>query len=288
MPAVSRESLEQAYRDIAIQCSIALNPTEEDPKETVRRYLSRASAGKWLLIVDNCDDEEVLFGSADGSRGVIDHLPEGEDGLTVFTTRHRQIAVALAGNEVVEIHKMNHEEAEIFLKTSLTRPELLQDRAATAALLSELTYLPLAIAQAAAYLNARQISLQEYLSLMRNTEQDTISLLSREFRDETRYRNSEHSKNAVASTWLISLDHIRCTDPIAADLLSFMSCIEHKAIPRSMLPWVEPEERMVHAIGTLRAYSFVTRRGDGESYDMHRLVHFVTKLWVKEYSVTTD
>ena len=55
-----------------------------------------------------------------------------------------------------------------------------------------------------------------------------------------------------------------------------------------MLHWVEPEERMVHAIGTLRAYSFVTRRGDGESYDMHRLVHFVTKLWVKEYSVTTD
>ena len=173
---------------------------------------------------------------------------------------------------------MNDKEAGIFLKKSLTQKELLQDRAATAALLNELTHLPLAIAQAAAYLNIMQISLQEYLSLLRNTEQDTISLLSREFRDETRYKNSEHLKNAVAATWLVSFNHIRQSDPVAADLLSFMSCIEHKAIPRSMLPLVEPEERKVHAIRTLRTYAFVTRQGDGESYAIHRLVHLATKV----------
>lgn len=46
VPAVSAESFEQVYRDIATQCSVALNPTEEDPKESVRRYLNSGSAGK--------------------------------------------------------------------------------------------------------------------------------------------------------------------------------------------------------------------------------------------------
>lgn len=225
VPAVSSESFKQAYRDIASHCSIALNPIEEDPTKSVQRYLNSNSAGKWLLVVDNADDEEILFGAPDGSRGVIDYLPESENGLTLFTTRYRQIAVSLAGNELIEIQEMNNEEAGDFLKKSLTRKELLQDRAVTAELLKELAHLPLAIAQAAAYLNAMQISPQEYLSILRNTEQDTISLLSREFRDETRYNNSKYSKNAVAATWLVSFNHIRRSDTIAVDLLAFMSCI---------------------------------------------------------------
>lgn len=183
---------------------------------------------------------------------------------------------------------MNDDEAEDFPKKSLTRKELLQDRAVTAELLNELTHLPLAIAQAVAYLNAIQISLRVYLSLLRNTEQDTISLLSREFRDKTRYNNSNHSKNAVAATWLVSFNHIRRSNAIAADLLAFMSCIEHKAISRSMLPMVEPEKSMVHAKGTLCAYAFVTRQGDSELYDMHRLVHLATKVWLGEHGATKE
>ena len=277
VPAVSGESFEQAYRDIATQCSVPLNPTEEDPKESVRRYLNSGSAGKWLLVVDNADDQEVLFGVSGEMGGVTGYLPESENGLTLFTTRYREIAVSLAGSDVIDIQEMDHQEAESFLTRSLTRKDLLNDRMVATDLLNELAFLPLAIAQAAAYLNAMQISIREYLSLLRSTEQDSVSLLSREFRDNTRYRNS---RNAVAATWLISFDQIRRSDSLAADLLSFMSCIENKAIPRSMLPTVEPEERMVHAIGTLRAYAFVTKRADTDSYDMHRLVHLAIKVWL--------
>ncbi|KAL9628943.1 MAG: hypothetical protein Q9164_007089 [Protoblastenia rupestris] len=267
---------------------VTLNPMEEDPKETVRRYLSGETAGKWLLVVDNADDEEVLFGTPDDSRGVADFLPESEDGLTLFTTRYRQNAVALAGKEVVDLQHMTGEEAESFLRTSLTQEDLLQDRAAVAELLTELTHLPLAIAQAAAYLNARPMSLQEYLSLLKNAEEDTISLLSREFRDETRYKGAGSGKNAVARTWLVSFNHIRRSDPVAADLLSFMSCIEHKAIPRRMLPEVKSMEQMAHALGTLDAYAFVIRQGDSERYEMHRLVHLATKVWLREQGATED
>jgi hypothetical protein len=64
-------------------------------------------------------------------------------------------------------------------------------------LLDELTYLPLAIAQAAAYLNRNRMSIAKYLKLLQSTEQDIVTLISREFRDNTRYKES---KNAVAAT----------------------------------------------------------------------------------------
>ncbi|KAL6713021.1 hypothetical protein ACLMJK_009417 [Lecanora helva] len=288
VPAVSSESFEQAYRTIATRCAITLTPTEEDPKETVRQYLSGEMAGKWLLVVDNADDEEVLFGTPDSGRGVADYLPESKNGLTLFTTRYRQNAVALAGKKVVDIQHMTEVEAETFLRTSLTQEDLLQDRATTAELLSELAHLPLAIAQAAAYLNARPMSLQDYLSLIRNAEEDTISLLSREFRDETRYKSAGSVNNAVARTWLVSFNHIRRSDPIAADLLCFMAYIEHKEIPRRMLPEVKPVGHTEYALGTLSAYDFLNRQRDSKYYTMHRLVHLAIKVWLKEQGTTKD
>ncbi|KAL8942228.1 MAG: hypothetical protein Q9211_001495, partial [Gyalolechia sp. 1 TL-2023] len=280
-PAISAESFEQAYRDIAARCSIALDPKQEDPKESVRRYLNSDSAGKWLLIVDNADDEEIMFGKSSDSACLTDYLPQSENGLTLFTTRHREVAVSLARSEVIELQEMDPDEAEAFLKQSLIQKEMLQNQEKTTELLNELAFLPLAISQAAAYLNSIQTSIPEYLSLLRSTEQDTVSLLSREFRDDTRYKIS---KNSIAATWLVSFDQIRRSDSIAADLLSFLSCIEHKAIPQSILPSVDPEERMVRAVGTLRAYAFINRRKDGDSYDMHRLVHLATKVWLDKHS----
>lgn len=45
---------------------------------------------------------------------------------------------------------------------------------------------------------------------------------------------------------------------------------------------------MVHAMGTLRTYAFVTRRDDSEVYDMHRLVHLATKVWLGERGATNE
>ncbi|KAL9102394.1 MAG: hypothetical protein Q9163_002460 [Psora crenata] len=146
VPAPSAESFEQAYRDIASRCSIVLNPKEEDPKESVRRYLNSSSVGKWLLVVDNSDDEEILFGASDELGGITEYLPESSTGLTLFTTRHRQVAVMLAGRDVVKIQEMDREEAESFLTRSLTRTEGLHDRTVITELLEELMNLPLAIA----------------------------------------------------------------------------------------------------------------------------------------------
>lgn len=278
VPAMSAASFEQAYVEMARKLPIQKDSEDEDPKESVRRYLSSEAAGSWLLVVDNMEDMDLLAGSPEVPICISDCLPERDGGLTLFTTRSREVAVAVAGSDILELHEMDLQEAKTFLERSLIRKNLLSDNAAARELLDELTRLPLAISQAAAYLNRNQVSIVEYLGLLRGTEKDRVNLMSREFHDSTRYKGSQ---NAVATTWLVSFDRIRKSDNAAAILLSFMSCIDPKAIPRSILPDLESEEQMMHAIGTLCGYNFVVRREDDNMFDMHSLVYLATRIWVQ-------
>jgi tetratricopeptide (TPR) repeat protein len=296
VPALSIESFEQACAGIAITLRIPYAAGgEEDVKELVQQHLSSSRAGRWLLVVDNADDADTFFGT-EQSKGIIDYLPESETGIVVYTTRTLEVA-GLTRGDVIELGAMDREDAVAFLTKSLIRKDLLRNDATIKGLLDELTYLPLAIAQAAAYLNRNRMSVSRYLQLLRSTEQDVVALISREFRDDTRYKESA---NAVATTWVVSFSQIRERDAVAADLLAFISCLEWKAIPRSLLPRAHVEWQIEEAIGTLCGYSFLARRGDSNSkeegqeeeeeegireewYDLHRLVHLATRIWVSKH-----
>lgn len=227
VPAQSDESFEKAYIEIARRLNIQ-SRRDEDLKESVRRHLESENAEKWLLVVDNADDMEILLGSSDKPGGIAEYLPESDNGLTLFTTRSSEVAVAVAGGDALDLHEMTLEEATGFLYKALINKEQLQDKAITEELVQELTYLPLAIAQAAAYLNQDRMPIRKYLERLRDTEQGLVSLMNREFHDHTRYRGSQ---NAVATTWLVSFNQIRRSDPNAAELLAFMSFIEPRPYP---------------------------------------------------------
>ncbi|TGJ83296.1 hypothetical protein E0Z10_g5439 [Xylaria hypoxylon] len=199
VPALSDSSFEQAYTAMARRLNIQIK-ADKDLKVSVRQHLESEKAGQWFLIVDNADDPEILFGSLDKPAGIYEYLPKSDNGLILFTTRSRAVAVAVATSDVIDLHEMNIREATEFLKTTLINKQLLEDKATLEELFQELTHLPLAIAQAAAYLNQTQMSTKKYLALLRNTERDLVNLMSREFHDNTRYQGSQ---NAVATTWLI-------------------------------------------------------------------------------------
>ncbi|KAH8886214.1 TPR-like protein [Thozetella sp. PMI_491] len=245
--ALSEASFEQAYMEIGKAFGVAFNLDEEDPKMSVKKHLSLEDAGKWVLVVDNVDDHDILFGQPN----LYDYLPDSDTGLTIFTSRSMDVGQSVAGSDI---------------------------------LLCELTHLPLAIAQAAAYLNRNRSSLQRYLDLLQRPEPELVSLMSREFQDSTRYRGSQ---NAVATTWLVSFDQIQKTNNNAADLLSFISCIEPKAIPRSLLLILPVEEEMEQTIGTLLDYAFLVSR-ENDVYDMHSLVHLATRVWIQRKGRTDE
>ncbi|KAF3396373.1 hypothetical protein F1880_007322 [Penicillium rolfsii] len=259
----SMETFELSCTEIERALGIRqVQESNEDIKILLRRHLSAKSAGKWLLIADNADDLDLLRGT-DQTEGLLAFLPESDDGLTIFTTRHGAVAQYLTGSDVVEIGIMaRHETTDLLEKSSL-----------------ELKYLPLAITQAAAYININKSSISEYLRLLKKTDQDAVTLLSTDFSDKTRYRNLP---NTVAKTWTITFDKILECDTLAADLLAYMYCIEWRAIPYSILPPAHSEARLVGAIGMLCSYSFLEKRDGDSKLDMHRLVHLATRIWVNQ------
>ena len=113
-------------------------------KKLVRQRLCAKTAGKWLLIVDNADDLDLLYGLGQ-IEGLLAFLLESDDGLTVFTTRYRGVAQYLAGSDVVEIGKITGQETIDLLEKSLIRKSPSYNYEIVMNLLTELEYLLLAI-----------------------------------------------------------------------------------------------------------------------------------------------
>lgn len=277
VPAASAEVFEQAYRDIGEALEIpGLTEEGADVKQLVKRGLSQENLGRWVMILDNADDMSLWF---DGEGALIHYVPVSQEGSVLFTTRDRKLAVKLAQKNVVEVAEMDPDSAAALFKKSLIHPEVAEDHETTLKVFEQLTFLPLAMVQAAAYINENDISMKEYLSILMDTEDNVIAVLSEGFEDAGIYRRST---NPIATTWFISFEQIRQRDPLAADYLSFMSCLDPRNIPKSLLPVSEPKKRVVDAIGTLTAYSFVTRRQNNQFFDLHRLVHLVTRNWLRQ------
>ncbi|GAQ04666.1 hypothetical protein ALT_1987 [Aspergillus lentulus] len=266
----SYESVEQAYMSIALKLGIT-DPKPAEVKQQVKVHLSQGSTARWLLIFDNADDMEMWK--------MADFLPESERGHILFTTRTRQVAVRLASSHVIMISEPDAETAVEILRRSLITRDLLNDREAAIALLKELACLPLAIAQAAAYINENDIRLSAYTTLLHESEPDVIELLSEDFGDEGRYKDIQ---NPVATTWWISFQQIQQLNPTAIDYLLFMACINHRHIPQSLLPQTTSSKKRTDAIGLLKAFSFVNEEGKACSLNIHRLVHLATRNWMRK------
>ncbi|CAH0024287.1 unnamed protein product [Clonostachys rhizophaga] len=276
--AFSMASFEQActaiIRDFAIPSA-----ADEDPKQTVRDFLNSDRAGKWFLIIDNADDMAILYGPDDQPGGIINFLPDSESGRILFTTRSREVATNVTVN-ILELPEMSLAEAKDLLGKSLIDNNQIKDGGLVDELLQRLTRLPLAIAQASAYMNQKKVSIKDYIRLFQNTDQDMIELLRCGFRDGSHYQRDQ---GAVATTWIVSFNQIRDTDEDAARLLQFIACIEPKSIPRTLLPSLGSEQRMTSAVGTLCGYGFLSQREDSAIYDMHSLVHLATQLWTASH-----
>jgi hypothetical protein len=199
-----------------------------------------------------------------------------------ITTQNRQLATRLIGPEVINMPQMDDKMATDLLRESLIDKDLVNDQQTTSQLLRHLSCLPLAIIQAASYMNETEISVATYMSLLQGQESGTVELLSKDFEDEWRYAEI---KNPVAATWLISFHQIQRLNPLASDYLSFMSCIDPRDIPQSLLPPDSSQVKQQDALGLLKAYSFITGQANGRIVSLHRFVHLATRNWLRNRGV---
>ncbi|KAF2761280.1 HET-domain-containing protein [Pseudovirgaria hyperparasitica] len=284
IPMTNTESLDRAYSSLADELDVpGRRNSSTDLKLLVQMHMSRVETGRWLMIFDNADSMETWTDKQSdrhAGKRLIHCLPKSALGSILFTSRDKKVAVKLAESEVIVLKGLEPSFSVELLRKSLIHTEDV-DRPCESELeaLGELlTHLPLALSQAAAYLNSNDVSIATYLTLFQEQDDTAIELLSEEFEDQGRY---ETARNPIAATWLISFERIRATDNLAAEYLSLMACLEHKDIPHSFLPAGPSKKKQLDAIGTLTAYSFLMKT-TSNTYNLHRLVHHATWKWLKD------
>jgi hypothetical protein len=145
--------------------------------------------GKWVFILDNVDDAAFLVEtprtSQDGQtngvgsgnlRPLVTYLPQCPNGSILITTRSKYAALKLVEQrDIIAIEPMSKPDALALLEGKLGW----HDNDATE-LAAELEFMPLAIAQAAAYISQRvpRYSVREYLQDFRKSDRKRASLLN--------------------------------------------------------------------------------------------------------------
>ncbi|KAG9229325.1 hypothetical protein BJ875DRAFT_508003 [Amylocarpus encephaloides] len=170
IPANNIDSHHQAYINIARRLNISGWDDEKvDIKKLVRLHLNKESTGQWLLIFDGVEDEILETAGSSKRVSLVEYIPSSKQGAVVFTTTDRDVATALASQNIVELPENEQDLARRMLETCLTIPESEQEESNL--LLQELVYLPLAIVQAIVYINVNKITPKAYLLLLAKQKQ---------------------------------------------------------------------------------------------------------------------
>ncbi|KFY29166.1 hypothetical protein V491_00164 [Pseudogymnoascus sp. VKM F-3775] len=275
VPAISRETFEIACREIGTLLRIpGITDDNASVKQLVKNSLNSGNFGDWLMVVDNADNPSVLLDSSNDDRRagrLYDYLPYSDRGSIVFTTRDRKVAERLTQSSVLELEDMTKAETKQLMARRIMKGTLLDDQSATNELLKLLTYLPLAIVQAVAFINSNQVSISDYLLLFKRLDTEVEILSEREdvadiFRPDPKAGSTCHEISVI------------------------MACIDRINIPQSLLPVEGTPVQRFKALGTLTGYAFITERQQnfkqiegGRLFNVHRLVQKATVRWLKDH-----
>ncbi|KAM3525713.1 hypothetical protein MY4038_007178 [Beauveria bassiana] len=283
----SRATLEQSYRSLADNLAL---PRRHDPKTNILAlvcdWLQRDDVAPWLLILDNADNFDTFFSQTE-EIPIASYLPKSNNGKTLITSRNLDVAERLTGGHkaIISIPAMKSDEALLLLQEKLTSS---YNTATATDLIRCLDYIPLAVNQAAAYINRRRISIHEYMERFKESDKKRIGLLKHDGGD---IRRHESVSNSVAITWEVTFNQIRQESPDAASLLSLLSCFQPQNIPHYMLSgYTEREQRteddenddetLEKDLDVLFAYSLVRASAEPDLYEMHSLVQICTRAWL--------
>ena len=230
------------------------------------------------MVLDNADDLEMFFAR---SNAILDYLPQSSRGFMIITSRDERLAKRLAGgiHAWTVVNPMSAPEAQALLESRQSRPLKSLDRDKVGDLLKALGYFPLAIAQAAAFIDENYITVWQYLELLDMSDSESHSLLSEDLGD---IRRDSQSHNSIIKTWKLSFDLISKQNPRAAEILSLMAALDRQGIPENLIKDASDQTiEFKKAIGTLLAFSLIISENNGAGYGLHRLVQLAIQKWLE-------
>ncbi|KAK3332561.1 hypothetical protein B0T19DRAFT_415984 [Cercophora scortea] len=234
--ASTTERFRESYASIAQECHIPGIESAEDVLPLVKAWLESEEQGRWLLVIDNADDAQLFFSPNDAEQAghegnLARYIPDCTHGAILVTTKNKEAGLKLTrGKHLIEVGKMNQDEAELLLRTRLDESDF--DPGELSTLSSRLEHLPLALAQAAAFIQENSMLVSAYIELLDSSDQDLVGLLSEEV--ETAGGDSG-TPRALAETWILSFELVEDQDALAGELLSLIAFVDRQAIPLELL-----------------------------------------------------
>ena len=272
-PAEDPSVLAAEFGVLAAQLGAREMVDPRDPVASVHAVLARAETG-WLVVFDNAPDRA----------SVAPFLPPAGPGRMLITTQNQH----WPPGQALDVPVLDRDVAADFLVNRTGDP----DRAAARELAAELGGLPLALEQAAAYLQATGTTMARYLLMFRDRQTDLLA----------RGEASGHPGD-VAATLGLALSRLADEAPSAAGLMRVLAFLAPEPVPLTLLladeqpaPLLDPVVRATigpllgdpvaagDAIAALRRYSLVSPAGD-RLVLVHRLVQAITRAQLREDAV---
>ncbi|KAF2633298.1 kinesin light chain 3 [Macroventuria anomochaeta] len=277
MDATDTDSLYQSYASVAQKSNIpGCEDEQADIKQVVKRCVAAISARQCLLILDNAEGTTVRpsgLSSSSEAAPLADFLPHSKLCSVIFTTTESNTAEALAPRNVTALHELTPDTALRMLQNRLTTPLSDAEQQEAMHLLEELSYLPLAVVQAAACMNTSGMTVQQY-----QAELAEHKAAVPEYSDDSCEAEVRESglRKTVAATLSLSISQIRQSNAIAADYLFLAACVDRNDISLDLLEAASRQARE-DAIKVLDRYALITRRPAVSALDVHRLVHYALR-----------
>jgi tetratricopeptide (TPR) repeat protein len=272
MDASDKDSLYQSYASVAQKLSVlGWDDDQADMKQLAKRCVVEMSARQCLLIFDNTEHTTLRSGGSFTTEAadLADYVPQSKLCSVIFTTTNTDTAQALACWNIIALRELTLDAALRMLQVRLARPLANTERQEAEHMLRELSYLPLAVVQAAACINASRITVQEY----RLRLDEHIGFITELSSDSSENELQVPSvKDPVAASLSLSIDQISCDNAFATDSLFLAACVDRKDISIDLLG-VSSTQAREDAISILDKYALITRRPAESALDVHRLVH---------------
>lgn len=282
-PADSPETLASGLAGLAVQLGLpqARDTDERSVLAGLRRWLDAEDG--WLLIFDNADDPAV----------VRDWLGLGRSGRVLLTTRASATG-GVAERVEIDVPPLDEAVALVLRRAGLLSPEApvvaadAESLRNARALAERLGRLPLALEQAAAFIEAAPSTLTEYLELY---EREGKAL-----RAEAAAAGGERS---VRGTFGLAFRKLEARNPAAAALLRLCAFLAPDEIPEEILADGAPAlgdplgPVAARPLGLLRAvqdvcrFSLLRRNPPARTLTIHRLVQAVVEDEMDEATART-
>ncbi|MEV6241110.1 tetratricopeptide repeat protein [Lentzea sp. NPDC051838] len=218
--ATSREAIVAAYAQAAALVQIATSDTDTTAAASQFVTWLETAQRRWLIVLDDLSDAAAVAGL---------WPPATETGQTLVTTRHKESWLARTDSSLVDVDVFTAIQSGTYLGAKLAGHADLSEGAAELA--EVLGHLPLALAQAVAYLTDRGLTCAAYVSRFLDQRRKLRALVP-----EASALPDDHQAT-IDVTWSLSIELANSLEPagLATPLLRIASLLDPNGIPVAVL-----------------------------------------------------